>query len=119
VGIGASPARPFRFSETTMSEAKHTPGEWKAEKGFEGEPDRWCVVTSQGGYVIATIHNGAPGDTLETEAANARVMAASEKLLAAARRALAVMKATGESVRPGNALGALDNAIRKAEGRAS
>lgn len=34
-------------------------------------------------YFIALIHNGAPGDTLETEAANARLIAAAPDLLAA------------------------------------
>lgn len=36
-------------------------------------------------------------------------------LLAAAKRALVTLKAQGESVRPGNVLGALQAAIQKAE----
>lgn len=46
--------------------------------------------------------------------ADALLLAAAPELLAAAKRALAVLKATGESVRPGNALGALEAAIAKA-----
>jgi hypothetical protein len=42
---------------------------------------------------------------------------AMDDLLKAAKRALNVLKASGESVRPTNALGALDAAIAKAEGR--
>ncbi len=55
----------------------HTPGPWKADKGFDDEPDR-CFVTQniQGRpeYVIAVIHNGAPGDWLGTEVENARLI---------------------------------------------
>lgn len=43
---------------------------------------------------------------------------AMDDLVTASRRALNVLKAaTGESVRPGNVLGALDAAVAKAEGR--
>ena len=48
---------------------------------------------------------------------DARKVRAAPELLAAAKRALNVLKAQGEAVLPGNALGALDVAIRKAEGR--
>ena len=48
---------------------------------------------------------------------NATLIAASTDLLSAAKRALAVLKAQGESVRPGNALGALEAAIKKATGQ--
>lgn len=41
---------------------------------------------------------------------------AMDDLITASRRALNVLKATGESVRPGNALGALEAAIAKATG---
>jgi len=49
--------------------------------------------------------------------ANARLIAAAPDLLKASKRALAVLRATGESIRPGNALGALVAAIAKAEGK--
>ncbi len=47
----------------------------------------------------------------------ARCWNSHDVLVAAAKRALAVLKAQGESVRPGNALGALEAALAKAEGR--
>ena len=40
---------------------------------------------------------------------------AASDLLKAAKRAFAVLRAQGESVRPGNVLGALEAAIAKAE----
>lgn len=54
---------------------KMTPGEFEASSGFDGEPDRWIVTTVDTlrarDWVVAMIHNGAPGDTLKTEEANA------------------------------------------------
>jgi hypothetical protein len=50
--------------------------------------------------------------------ANARLIATAPDLLKAAERALRVLKATGESVRPKNALGELEAAIAKATGAA-
>ncbi len=71
-----------------MSEAKHTPGPWKAEQVdvLGNDPTRWAVL-SDGGWVVASIENGIPGESLETEAANAayivRACNAHEDLLAA------------------------------------
>lgn len=71
----------------------HTPGEWVALA-----PSRigkhWHVGTKiEGGsgrvYIVAAIHNGAPGDTLDTEEANARLFAASKDLLAACKEFVA------------------------------
>lgn len=63
---------------------KHTPGPFIADRGTEDEPDRWYVLQDRPGkkFLIATIENGAPGDTLETEGANARLFAAADDLLA-------------------------------------
>ncbi len=62
----------------------HTPGPWKAHKGIDGDPTR-CYVTQaiQGEreWQIAVIENGAPGDCLETEFANALLIAAAPDLL--------------------------------------
>lgn len=68
-----------------MSESKHTPGPWKAGVGVDGEADRWGVWAAYGNrqWHIATVENGAPGDTLETEAATAHLIAAAPDLLAA------------------------------------
>ena len=66
-----------------MSDAKHTPGDWMAD--VTGRSKRWRVyarVLDGPSYVVAAVHNGAPGDTLDTEAANARLIAASPCLLA-------------------------------------
>lgn len=74
-----------------MANAKHTPGEFVAlPPGKPGK--RWRVAAKGrlgGGsmaaaevtWIVATIGNGAPGDTLETEGANARLFAASPDLL--------------------------------------
>lgn len=67
---------------------EHTPGEWVASKGTEDEDERWLVVTEgRLGFHIAEIQNGAPGDTLQTEAANARLIAAAPEMLTALRKA--------------------------------
>ena len=77
-----------------MSNAKHTPGPWRTHQGADDgeggvELDRWLVVVDgPKPYLVATIENGAPGDTLMTEAANATLFAAAPDLLAACRLAL-------------------------------
>ena len=61
----------------------HTPGPWKALKGHDEDPERWIVVTDgKLNYHIAVIENGAPGDTLETEGFNARMIAQSPAMFA-------------------------------------
>lgn len=69
----------------TTNEAQHTPGPWTARNGIEDDDHlRWGVV--QAGptpYLIAVVENGAPGDTLQTERANAHLIAAAPALLAA------------------------------------
>lgn len=95
-----------------MSAAQHTPGPWSAERSPLNDSNVFMAVSAgdRGDVVYVTLRQ------IEVEA-NAHLIAAAPELLAAARRALAVLKATGESVRSGNALGALDAAIAKAEGR--
>lgn len=65
--------------------ASHTPGPWAALKGTEDESERWGVYQDTGPakWHLATIENGAPGDTLKTEESNARLIAAAPDLLAA------------------------------------
>ena len=67
-----------------MSQTKHTPGPWMARKGAEDEPERWIVVADNGTrpYHIATIENGQPGDTCETEGHTARLIAAAPEMKA-------------------------------------
>lgn len=72
-----------------MAESTHTPGEWYAEPGdlhADGDPDplRWSVLAKVAGvpFVLATVENGAPGDTCDTERRNALLFAASKDLLA-------------------------------------
>ena len=69
---------------TTTERVQHTPGPWMASRGMEDEPERWDVLqnTDEKHYIIATIENGAPGDTMDTEAANANLIAAAPELLA-------------------------------------
>jgi hypothetical protein len=80
-----------------------TPGEWEAIAP-KNVGKHWKVITNglfggnQGAisgakvmWNLASIDNGAPGDTLETEGENARLFAASKKLLEALRMALSQM----------------------------
>lgn len=85
---------------------KHTPAPWTAD-----DQQIWTT-----GAVLAMTHWISGVIDTDEACANARLIAAAPDLLAAARRALNVLKATGESVRPGNALGVLDAAIQKATG---
>ena len=63
---------------------EHTPGPWVASQGTETEPERWTVVAENGPpWWIAVVENGQPGDSLETEAATARLIAAAPELLEA------------------------------------
>jgi len=79
----------------------NTPGEWIADKpakvgkhwkvmarGKLGGKIRRGLTGAECLWHLATVANGAPGDTLETEAANARLFAASKELLAACKLAL-------------------------------
>jgi len=63
---------------------EHTPGPWKASKGWDDEPDRWVVLAAKEmAWHIATIENGQPGDCCDTEGATARLIAAAPEMLAA------------------------------------
>lgn len=79
--------------------AEHTPGPWEAlppaklgkhwrvaQRGMLGGGGVLGSATAM--WLIAVIENGAPGDTLETEEANARLIAAAPDLLAACERLL-------------------------------
>jgi hypothetical protein len=66
-----------------------TPGDWFAAKADsqaidadDVDPNRWAVLVKDGdvSFFVASIENGRPGDTMDTEEANARVMAASKDL---------------------------------------
>lgn len=72
----------------------HTPAPWIAKRGTEDEAERWCVYTDGPlNYHIATIENGAPGDTLETEGGNAHLIAAAPVLLLALQTAIETIRA--------------------------
>ena len=88
--------------------AKPTPGPW-----YIVTHNGRMTVKGPGAISLADIYHPPAGDGLT----NAHLIAAAPDLLAAARRALAVLRAQGESVRSGNVLGALDAAITRAEGR--
>lgn len=73
--------------------SKHTPGPWVPEQGIEDEEDRWGVFfAGPKPWHIATIQNGAPGDTLDTEEANARLIAAAPDLLAESKVLLSILR---------------------------
>jgi hypothetical protein len=98
--------------------SKHTPGPWDVVH------NSWEVSTvyaASGEVARCHIDSEVTEDTQDTlepiKEANARLISAAPDLLKASKRALNVFKAQGESVRPGSVLGALADAINKAEGQ--
>lgn len=100
-----------------MTKANHTPGPWMAAAGPSSVVG-WPVVERPRGRSVCSVSwlPGLPPEIQAEVRANATLIAAAPDLLHAAERALRVLKATGESVRPGNALGELEAAIAKATG---
>lgn len=92
----------------------HTPGPWHLKVGADG--NKYGAIMGPDNVLVATTGYRVCVESSEDEN-NARLIAAAPDLLKAAKRALRVLKAQGEAVLPGNALGALDAAIEKAEGR--
>ena len=88
-----------------------TPGPWQAECRC-GD---WLVISSDDKNAVL-YPNSVRGAKAE---AFCRVAAAAPELLAAAKRALNIFKAQGESVRAGAVTGALADAIAKATGEQS
>lgn len=107
--------------------SKHTPGQWEAIKPKK-EGKHWTVgargVLGGKGAIagalvlwnIAMIDNGAPGDTLDTEEANARLIAAAPDLLAACKAAHALLRKLGGTNHDPE-YSELASAIQRAEGR--
>lgn len=91
-----------------MPAPKHTYGEWvtlpplKAGKhwkvGVRGTLAGHPLAGKEVTWLIASIDNGAPGDTLDTEAANARLIAAAPTLLAAVEEALDTLTVAIEAI---------------------
>lgn len=77
-----------------MTDKQHTPGPFKAQQGAESEPDRWTIVADNGTmpFLIATIENGQPGDTVETEKYTAQLFAAAPALVAALKKSIELIK---------------------------
>ena len=53
---------------------KHTNGPWAAIRGIDQDDSHRCGITVRHGeldYLVAIIENGAPGDSCDTEFANA------------------------------------------------
>lgn len=106
--------------------SKPTTGYFEASKGSEFEPDRWIIQTrSEPHYLIATIENGQPGDTLDTEEATAHIFAASKDLLEALEEARASLadgiETECELEHPGSKsdrelISKIDKAIARAKG---
>lgn len=111
---------------------KHSPGPWKAEMFKDENDERWYVLADNGTqpYNIAVIENGQPGDTMETEGATARLMAAAPELLSALKcllivemlRETAMSHGDESAVEAANdakwsAVDAARTAIAKAEGK--
>lgn len=65
-----------RVAEVMRLDALMTHGEWKPDSGFDDDPKRQGVIVARAdcpghGWHLATIENGAPGDTCKTEKHNA------------------------------------------------
>ena len=90
-----------------------TPGAWHASElqigSYESLADGCDIFSTDGTNVALAFHKSdqSQAETL----ANARLMAAAPALLAAAKRALTVLKTQGHSVQRGNVLDALEFAI--------
>lgn len=93
-----------------MSGEQHSPGPRRAWRG--AEKAEWEIPGC--GFVLGPDGKTVVGRFPRHE--DAILDAAAPDLLTAAKRALAIFKSQGESVRPHNVLGALDHAIRKATG---
>ena len=100
-------------------QTKHTAGPWHIQYGGLSDSDEGFGVVSkiEPGIVAECYPPAADAERRKRLLADARLIAAAPELLQAAKRAIVVLRATGESVRPSNVLGALDRAIEKAEGR--
>ena len=69
-----------------MSDAKHTPGPWTAQRA--PKPTRHWVVNIPGDHPLVVGRTGGPDDIHERDGANARLMAAAPDLLAACEASL-------------------------------
>lgn len=92
-------------TETNKPVNGFTPPPWLARKGSFQEPERWIVVSGgKVAYVIATIENGAPGDTLETEGHTAHLVAAAPDLYAALKIACSEMRNARHALQSGSGI---------------
>lgn len=93
-----------RLNELDRLANAATPGPLEVIEGdMHGEEsDRWSVVRDVNGakFFVATIENGIPGDTLETEKANAELFAAARTeipaMVAEIKRLKSFVKLTAE-----------------------
>jgi hypothetical protein len=98
--------------------ALHTPGPLKASKGWDDDSERWVVVADgPRQYHVATIENGQPGDTCETEGHTARLFAAAPDLLAACQAFIEL--ANDCDMRPEDETHELYGVIRRAISKAT
>lgn len=56
------------------------PGPYESTLTKEDGDERWIITTANGGFHIATVENGQPGDTLDTEANTAKLLASAPDL---------------------------------------
>ena len=89
--------------------APHTPGPWSVDDDWRG------LYIGEAGKVL-TLARITPGRSETETLANARLMAAGPKLLAAAQRALTVLEGIALIRHEQDALADLDAAIRQAKG---
>ena len=90
----------------------------RVEEPSEPEVGAILIADAQNNDIAEFFHceHATVPQSYEAALSLARMSAAAPALLKAAQRALAVLKAQGESVRPGAVTGALDAAIRAATG---
>lgn len=98
----------------TIHSVRAAPGSGHSFAPWRCRDDGTIVAADE--HIVCVL--GCPEEDLtEVDVANGALLLAAPALLVAARRALRTLKALGHSVEPTNALGALDAAIKVAEGR--
>jgi len=101
-------------------ETKHTPGPWTSN-AFAREPDCEYFVAGPEGQWLADVGGGedyVDHSSMDTQRANARLIAAAPDLLAACEAVLDMVESEGRDTGRGGAFSDMRDAIAKATGAA-